>query len=425
MDMLQLLRDQKDELESGLSKKRIITREVEDHPKGVLGSKLIKAIIGVRRCGKSVLGHSLMKGKRFAYVNFDDERLYNPDTDKIMSAIYEIYGKDFTFMFLDEVQNLERWELFVNRLHRAGLNIVVTGSNSKLLSKELATHLTGRHLTIELLPFSFREHLKAVDFSEDRQTTKGISALKREFNHYLANGGFPEIVMEKENPGAYLRNLYSTLIERDIISRYNISYKKTFKEIAINLISNPGRGVSYNKLKNQYSLGSEHTVKNYLSYMEEAYLIFFLSRFSCKPVEIEKSDKKAYAIDTGMANNLMTGSSNDYGHIYENAVAIELLRQKSFNPRLEVYYWKNVQHEELDFVVKQGTKAEQLMQVCYNLDDYNTKKRETTALLKASKELQCKNLLIITGDYEAEERINNKTIKFIPLWKWLLKEANH
>lgn len=421
MNTTQLLRDQKQELEEGLRKKKIIAREVEEHAKEILSSKLIKVITGVRRCGKSVLAYSMMKNKDFAYINFDDERLYNPDTNQILSSFYEIYGKNFNFMFLDEIQNLEKWELFINRLHRTGFNLVITGSNSKLLSKELATHLTGRHLTIELFPFSFREYLKAINFKEDVQTTKGISIVKRELNNYINSGGFPEIVVEKESPGVYLRKLYGNTIERDIISRHNISYKKTFREMAINLISTPGRSISYNKLKRQYNLGSEHTVKNYLSYLEEAYLLFFLNRFSYKPIEIEKSDKKAYAMDTGLTNNLATKFSGNYGHAYEHTVAIELLRQKSFNTNIEIYYWKNLQHEEVDFVIKQGLKVRQLIQVCYDIEDFNTKEREVKALIKASKEIKCKDLLIITQDYEAEETAKGKRIRFLPLWKWLLR----
>lgn len=422
MDTTQILRDQKEDLEEGLKKKRIIPREIEKYASDILNSKLIKVITGVRRCGKSVLAHSVLKNKDFAYVNFDDERLYNPDTNQIMTSLYEIYGKDFGFLFFDEIQNLEKWELFANRLHRAGINMIITGSNSKLLSKELATHLTGRHMAIELFPFSFREYLQAMDFKENTETTKGISAIKNKLKDYIENGGFPEIVIEKEKTGPYLRSLYSTILEKDIISRYGISYKKTFREIAISLISNFGRNISYNKLKKHFNMKSEHTVKNYISYIEEAYLIFLLNRFSYKPIEIEKSDKKVYAIDTGMANSLASRFSEDYGHAYENVVAIELLRQKSFDTNLEIYYWKNIQHEEVDFVVKSRLKVEQLIQVCYDINDYDTKKREVTALIKAAKELKCKNLLIITGDYNAKEKIDNKEIQFIPLWKWLIRE---
>ncbi len=420
-DLTRILMDQKQELEEGIRNKKIIQRE--EYLNNLPTTKLIKVVSGIRRCGKSVLIYLMLKGKNFAYMNFDDERIAGIDTDQILSSFYEVYGKDFKYIFLDEIQNLPKWELFVNRLHRAGFDIFLTGSNSKLLSKELATHLTGRHITLEMFPFSFKEYLKSVNFQEDIRTTKGIAAVKRELKRYIEIGGFPEIVAEQENPGIYLRSLYSKIVERDIISRYNIAYKKTFTELAMSILSNPARPISYNKLKKQFAIGSDHTVKNYLCFMEEAYLIFTVNRFSWKPVEIEKSDKKVYVIDTGLINNLSIKFREDNGRIYENIVAVELLRKKSIENNLKIYYWKNNQQEEVDFVVKEGLKIGQLIQVCYDVDDLETKKRETIPLLKASKELKCKNLFIITSDYEAEEtlewfRLKGK-IKFIPLWKWL------
>ncbi len=343
MEISPVLRDQKQDLEERKLRLKVVPREAESYFKTLLNSKLIKVVLGVRRCGKSVLSHFILGGKMFAYVNFDDERLKEVEANNVLAAFYEIYGKEFNYIFLDEIQNLGNWELFANRLQRKGFNLVITGSNAQLLSKELATHLTGRHLSLELFPFSFNEYLKAVGFKEDSTTTRGVSLLKKELNQYLLDGGFPEIIVEKENPSLYLQELYRKIIERDIIERHEISYKKTFREIARTLISNPGRRVSYNKLKNQFQLGSEHTIKNYLSYLEEAYLLFFLSRFSFKPVEVEKSEKKAYAIDTGMIRCLSLGVRSDLGPIYENAVFLELLRRKSLQPQLEVFYWKNIQ----------------------------------------------------------------------------------
>lgn len=421
MELAYIIEDQRNDIDGELKKKRIIPREAETHFKEALNSKLIKVITGIRRCGKSVLVYNTLKNSNFAYINFDDERLYALESDKILPAFYEIYGGDVKLLFLDEIQNMERWELLVNRLHRAGFNLYITGSNAKLLSKELATHLTGRHLKIELQPFSFSEYLKAKGFNEEINTTKGRTKLKLELKRYIQSGGFPEVIMENENPGLYIRELYSNIIEKDIISRHSIEHKKTFRELAISLISNTGRSISYNKLKNQYKLGSEHTIKNYLLYLEEAYLLFVLNRFSHKIIEIEKSDKKIYATDIGFVTHLSISSSQDYGQNYETLVAITLFGKKYFTPRMEVYYWKSSLQEEVDFVVKEKRKVSQLIQVCYNLDNYDTKNREIKALLKASDELKCNNLLVITDEKEAEERINDKRIKYIPLWKWLLK----
>lgn len=419
MNLVNLVKDQKEELESRFSSIDLLDRELEDFFGNVLKSKLIKVVTGVRRAGKSVLCYKFLRNKKFAYFNFDDERFLDFKANDILSAFYEIYGKDFKFIFLDEIQILDNWQLFVNRLHRMGFNLFITGSNATLLSKELATHLTGRHLTIELFPLSFREYLTSVNFKEDIGTTKGVSIIKKELTNYLENGGFPEIVIEKENAKFYLRELYTRIVERDIIQRYNISYKKTFREIALTLLSNPSKLISYNKLKNQFNLGSDHTIKNYLNYLEEAYVFFFISKYSFKPVEIEKSQKKIYSIDTGIISNLSLKNSLDFGAIYENAVALELLRQKSFNPRLEIYYWKNQLQEEVDFIIKEETKIKQLIQVSYNLNELNTKKRELKALLKAAKELKCTNLIIINKEIKKEEKIQSKKIKIIPLHEWL------
>ncbi len=421
MKLTDVLRDQRQEMEEFVKRKRLIKRESESLYEDFMRSGLIKVITGVRRCGKSVFARMLMKDRKFAYMNFDDERIADIDTDDILSSFYEIYGKDIEFILLDEIQNLEKWELFANRLKRMGMNLVITGSNSKLLSRELSTHLTGRHMSMELYPFSFREYLNAMNISDDCGTTRGKAVMKRELSKYIDAGGFPEVVTEHEMPGVYARELYTKILERDIIGRYGISYKKTFREIAITLLSNPGRSISYNKLKRQFNMKSEHTVKNYVSYLEEAYLIFILKRISRKPVEIEKSNRKVYVIDTSVIKSLSGRFSSDYGRLYENVVAIDLLRRMSSDPLTEIYYWKNQRHQEVDFVVKHGLEIMELIQVCHDISDPATKDRETRALLNASDELGCENLLIITEEKDDAEEISGKKVKYIPLWKWLLE----
>ncbi len=323
--------------------------------------------------------------------------------------------------FFDEIQNLKNWELLVNRLHKRGINLLITGSNANLLSKELATHLTGRHLSLELYPFSFREYLRAINFNVDLETSEGVSLLKYELENYLKIGGFPEIVLRKEDQPSYLRDLYRRIIDRDIISRYRITHKETFKEICISLFSNPSRLISYNRLKKDFNLGSEHTVKNYLGYLEEAYLIFMVKRFSFKSKEIEKSDRKVYLIDLGLINSINVSGK---GFIHENMVALELKR-KSLNSGREIFYYKNHPNGyEADFVVRENFIITQIIQVCVNLTDAQTREREIRGLIYASKELNCTNLLIINSDEEKEEQAEwygiKRKIKFIPLWKWLL-----
>ncbi len=420
MDIKRILKDQRAELEETMNTGKIVGREAEQHFKIQAQSKLIKITTGVRRAGKSIFTHMILKNKEFGYVNFDDERLINVGADEIYSVLIEVYGKELRIIFFDEIQNLESWELFVNRLKRTGFNIFITGSNSKLLSKELATHLTGRHFAIELFPFSFREYLSAVGFNEDLETTRGVSLIKHELENYIHDSGFPEVVVERENPGIYLRELYKNIVERDIVVRYGINYKRAFKEIALSVISNPGRQISYNKIKRQFNLGSDHTVKNYLSYMEEAYLIFLLDKFSYKPKDVQRSEKKVYIIDTGIVNHAGMQFREDRGHFIENLVAVELFRRRAFNPALEVYYYKDYRNREVDFVIKDGLKVKQLVQVCYSLADEDTRKREIRALIEASGELKCDDLLIITWDEGGEEVVDGKKVKIVALWKWLL-----
>lgn len=413
----QILLEQREEIVK-IFKEKIITREVEKEASKLFESDLIKVIMGVRRCGKSVLAHQLSKDKSYGYINFDDERLIGvkpEDLNDFLEVLKEIES-DFNYLLLDEVQNVEGWELFVNRLRRRGYNIITSGSNSKLLSRELATHLTGRHFGIELFPFSFREFLLYKDFSikeEDFYVTEKRARIKRLLEEYLELGGFPE-VFKVEAKRNYLRELYDKIVTRDIILRYNVKYAKDLKEIALYAISNFASKITYHKIRNIFEIKSVHTVKNYLSYLEEAYLLFQLSSFSFKLKERFKQPRKIYCIDTGLINALVPKFTQDYGRAMENLVFLELKRQNK-----EIYFYSQSNYE-IDFLIREDLKIKQLIQVCYSMESGETRKREIKALLKAAKGLKCSNLLIITWDEEREEEINSKTIKFCPLWKWLL-----
>jgi len=373
--------------------------------------------MGVRRCGKSVLAHQLLKGKIYGYVNFDDERLIGAKTGNLndfLEVLKEI-EPEFRYLLLDEVQNVEGWELFVNRLKRRGYNVVITGSNSKLLSKELATHLTGRHYSITLFSFSFREFLSYRGFSikeNDFYITEKKAGIKKALEEYLTLGGFPE-VYKVEAKGNYLRELFDKIITRDIISRYNVKYVKDIKEIALYSVSNFSSPITYHKVKNIFEVKSVHTIKNYLNYLEEAYLIFQLKPFSFKLKEQIKQRRKIYCIDTGLINALVPKTTRDYGKLMENLIFLELKRKNK-----EVYFYYQPSYE-IDFLVREGLKIKQLIQVCFSIKDGATRKREIKSLLKASRKLKCDDLVIITWDEEEDEKVDSKIIKIIPLWKWL------
>ncbi len=419
----QTLLDQKEELLNTEKKGKILERHNIKSYKEQLNSALIKVIIGIRRCGKSTLAFQLLKDKNFAYANFDDERLASlniDDLNKVLEVLYEIYGK-FDFILLDEIQNIPGWELFTNRLQRQGLNVIITGSNAKLLSKELATHLTGRHLSIDLFPFSFKEFLTYNNIPHNPLSTREIGTIKNYLNNYIENGGFPETLKETTPKKEYLQTLYSTIITKDVILRHKIKFSATLKNIASYLLTVHSSLVSFNKIKNIFSIKSVHTSLNYVSFLEEAYLFFFLRRLTSKHKESLIANRKVYCIDTGLINALGFKTSKDIGKLYENIVAVELIRRKSML-NSEVYYWQDYQQNEVDFVIKKSLHIEQLIQVCYDSNIYKTKNREITALLKASKELNCDNLLIITYDKDKEEIVEDKKIIYIPLWKWLIEE---
>ena len=417
MNIRDVLLEQKIELGEIMNRKNLINREVQDKFKNIMESNLAKVITGIRRAGKSTLLYSLLKNIDYGYINFDDINLYGIGATDIFNNFIELYG-DTRNVFLDEIQNLNNWELFVSNLQR-NYNVFITGSNSNLLSSELSSHLTGRHIQLQLFPLSFREY-SSFKNNLDFETIRKQNLIKNNLRFYLDNGGFPEIVVGNEIRHMYLTQLYTDIIERDIIIRHDINQKRTFIDIA-NFIMNSYTGyISYNKIKNNFSLGSVHTVKNYVNYLEESYLVFLLDKYSYKEIEIEKSIKKAYLIDNGFIN-ILNRDSMDVGKSLENAVAVELKR-RSFSENFSIYYWKDYSDYEVDFVIKKDIDIKALIQVTYALDEKEVNTREIRALLNASDALKCHNLIVITWNYSAITAHGEKKIKFIPAYRWFLDQ---
>lgn len=403
---------ERDELLEG----RYIPREGIKNAREQLHNNLIKVITGPRRAGKSVFSIQMLEGINFAYLNFDDERLTRIlDYDEILKAIRQVYGETKIILF-DEIQNLPRWELFVNRLHRRGYNIIITGSNAHLLSRELSTHLTGRYIQFQLYPFSFLEFLQAKEFTIDEtlELKERQGLLLGLLDQYLEKGGYPEIVVKGMEAKHYLTTLFESILFKDIMKRYSVRYPRMLSDLAQYLITNHSNEFSYTKLKNILQFRSVHTIENYLKYLNEAFLVFTVDRFSFKLKEQMRSPKKLYGYDTGLINAIKFKTGKDLGRLMENLVAIELLRRKA-----DFYYYKSINGKEVDFVIKQEEKKVQLIQVCYNIDDYATKKRELASLIKAGKELGCKNLTILTWEYKADEEYKSRKVQFLPLWRWL------
>lgn len=423
-EIKRIIVDQKEEVDGLFKREKIIEREIDIKKlKNFLKYPNVLVISGARRSGKSVLSLLLVKGERFGCINFDDERLIeftSKDFNRLLQAFYELYGEELEYFIFDEIQNIKNWEVFVGRLRRTK-KIVITGSNAKLLSGELSTYLTGRYIDFTLYPFSFKEFLqfKSLEFKrEDFYSTKTIARIKQLLNEYIKLGGFPEV--SKFGP-AILKRIYGDIIIKDILFRYRIKNKAAFRELAKYLLSNFGQTISYSKLRNVFAIKNVHTVRNYVEYLSSSFLIFPLEKFSFKLKKQFISPKKVYGIDTGLINSLAFQFSENIGRLMENVVFLEFLRKISyFDKNFEVFYWQDYLGKEIDFVIKKGKAISQLIQVCYKIDDLKTKEREVKSLIKASKELKCDDLMVITLDLEKEERIESKKIKFIPLWKWLL-----
>lgn len=412
----QILLDQKEEIAYFRSKK-YISRELFSTIQAV-NPDYITVISGVRRCGKSVLAHQLLADQPYAYVNFDDERFLNfeaAELNNLYQVLQEIYPNT-KVLLLDEVQNVAGWELFVNRLQRSGIRMIVTGSNAHLLSKELATHLTGRHILFELYPFSFSEFLQyqGTQFQLDIMSTSQMAEVKRYFQDFVSGGGFP-LALNTELSQQYLRELYRDILERDIVTRHRIRRVEELYDLSLYGLTQFGSRISYNQLQKVFDIKSPHTIKKYLSYCEDAYLLSQLSIFSFQLKKRMTSLRKIYAVDSGMINALTTQHSPNNGRLLENIVCIEFKRRKQ-----DIYFYVTKQGREVDFVVHKNKKITQLVQVCYQLDNVETRTRELKALVEASTELFCNELTVLTEDTEGEEVIQGKTIHIVPVWKWLL-----
>jgi len=398
-----------------------------------ISSKLNKIIVlsGFRRVGKTYILLNELKSllenknkKQVVYINFEDERIplkteflseFFPEIIKLNSNIPE-------FLFLDEVQNFPNWSKWLRRVYDLypKTRFFVTGSSSKMSFSKIPTELRGRYVLKKVFPLSFEEFLKFKGCNKNITNAKLINF----FEEYLIYGGLPEIVLaEKSEKLEIIKSYYSSVVNRDLIETYLIRNKESIKAI-LNLLLN-STNYSYNKLYNslkslQYEIG-KNTLISYINFIEDSFFMFSLPIFSYKIKDRMQYPKKHYFIDNVFLSKISINFSNNYGRLYENLVAINLLKKEK-----EFFYWRNEKNEEVDFLVKEGEKIKQLIQVCYDLKNSETFDREIRALLKASKDLKCKNLVVINKDKEEileKEWFGIKEkIKFVPLWKWCLEE---
>lgn len=389
-----------------------------------LDSNLAQVVIGVRRSGKSTLCFNVLEKAKvnYAYVNFDDENLYDlvvKDMNDVLQVLYSIYG-DFTYLFLDEIQNVEGWYLFVNRMLRKGVHLLLTGSNSKLLSGELASHLTGRHHTIELLPFSFKDWCNYNGIPMTPMTTKTMGILMGAFDKYMRQGGFPELFVE-HNQTSYIDSLFHNIITQDIQKRFKVKYIDSLERLAGHLLNISPAVIVKEKLQEQFGFKSHHTLGNYLSYLVQTYLVCKVCKYSTKSKERSVAEK-VYAIDVAFMNkrgNALGGEN--LGWRLETIVYLEL-RRRIKTEEEDIYYF-NDGNTEADFVVCNGNRVVGIYQVAYDIVNPKTRRREINGAITAAKNIGCGNLYILT-DHNSETIIHESmTIKVMPVWEWIIREG--
>lgn len=393
-----------------------VRRDVLDEVLNWFKDNRVIILTGIRRSGKSTLLRQIMQNKEnYCYVNFEDERFIDfkaQDFELLNEVLIEVYNNPRIYFF-DEVQNIEKFEIFVRRLQDQGKKIIITGSNASLLSKEFGTRLTGRYKSFEIYPFSFNEYLsfKKIEFSKEwfYVAEKKVKLIKL-FEGYFHDGGFPEYLKNKDKD--YIRTIFENILYRDIIARYSIKKQRVIKELVKVLATNISSLFTYNSLKKSLGLSNSITVKEYISYLGNSYLFFELQKFDFSARRQLNSPKKIYLIDS-VFNQLGLNFSMNKGKILENIVFIELKRENN-----EIYYHSD--KYECDFVIKGGTKIREAIQVCYVLNDSN-KERELNGLIEAMDKFKLKEAVILTHEQEEELKVKSKKIKVLPIWKWLIK----
>lgn len=386
-----------------------------------LNSTQAQVVIGVRRSGKSTLCYNALmrNGVKFAYVNFDDERLIHltgDDLNDVLEVLYKING-DFNYLFIDEIQNIPEWYLFVNRLLRKQMHVIITGSNAKLLSGELATHLTGRHHSIKLYPFSFSEYCEVRGIDTRSKSTKAIATRRAEFDDYMRQGGFPEL-LTITNHRDYIDGLVNNILKRDIKQRFRVLHTTAFEEMSHHLLNIAPTVVVEKALQETFGFKSQHTAKNYLSYLKQAYLLVGLHKYSPKSRQ-RIIDEKVYPIDVALMNKRADAFAGDnLGWRLETIVYMELLR-KYKRQGLDIYYFSN-RYGECDFVVCEDRKAVLAVQVSYDISSEKTRKREIGGLILAAKNTGCENLLLLTDHNDEDVTHDGYNIAIRPVFDYLL-----
>lgn len=403
-------RKERDELMS----RPYLTRRSNQDTGLLLNSSLIKLITGPRRVGKSTQALLMLRDKNFAYLNFDNYSLLEAwNANLVMRMLDDVYP-GYEYILLDEVQNLDGWDLWVSELYRLGKNLVITGSNARMLSSEMATVLTGKYLQVEMLPFSLEEFFDWNKLDLHMLKPEDITNSFVLTDDYLRNGGYPEVVASRQLTRSYLDTLFDSIIWKDVAKRHNVRNVTDLNNLAMYLVSNFCNPVSANDLTTELGFSSVNTTKKYMDYLHEPYLFYYLSRYNNKLTLMKKAPRKVYVVDNGFVASKAFSVSDNLGRLLENQVFIELVR-RGYDVERTMFYYRSRNDKEVDFVLRKGAHIERLVQVCYDMRNPKTEKREVDSIVECAGELKCDNLVIVTNNDKRTIEKDGYKIDVVPI----------
>lgn len=411
--MKTIILNQRRERDELMSRPYLMRRSNQDTDL-LLSSSLIKLITGPRRVGKSTQALLMLRDKNFAYLNFDNYSLLDAwDANLVMRMLDDVYP-GYEYILLDEVQNLDGWDLWVSELYRLGKNLVITGSNARMLSSEMATVLTGKYLQLEMLPFSLEEFFDwnklDLHFLNPEDKTNSLVLA----DDYLRNGGYPEVVASRQLTRSYLDTLFDSIVWKDVAKRHNLRNVTDLNNLAMYLVSNFCNPVSANDLTTELGFSSVNTTRKYMDYLHEPYLFYYLSRYNNKLKLMKKAPRKVYVVDNGFVTSKAFSLSDNLGRLLENQVFIELVR-RGYDVERTMFYYRSRNDKEVDFVLRKEAHIERLVQVCYDMSNPKTEKREVDSIVECAGELKCSNLVIVTNNDKRTIEKDGYKIDVVPI----------
>lgn len=411
--MKTIILNQRRERDELMSRPYLMRRSNQDTDL-LLSSSLIKLITGPRRVGKSTQALLMLRDKNFAYLNFDNYSLLDAwDANLVMRMLDDVYP-GYEYILLDEVQNLDGWDLWVSELYRLGKNLVITGSNARMLSSEMATVLTGKYLQLEMLPFSLEEFFDwnklDLHFLNPEDKTNSLVLA----DDYLRNGGYPEVVASRQLTRSYLDTLFDSIVWKDVAKRHNVRNVTDLNNLAMYLVSNFCNPVSANDLTTELGFSSVNTTRKYMDYLHEPYLFYYLSRYNNKLKLMKKAPRKVYVVDNGFVTSKAFSLSDNLGRLLENQVFIELVR-RGYDVERTMFYYRSRNDKEVDFVLRKEAHIERLVQVCYDMSNPKTEKREVDSIVECAGELKCSNLVIVTDNDKRTIEKDGYKIDVVPI----------